>query len=86
MADNRSIRSLHLSNKQRQVCCGYIKDACIIWELTIDIPHQLMGTMAGPVEYCSFVDDRNSFELIISDKRPFREAFSELLRHILVAA
>lgn len=86
LADHRLIGTLHFGNEQRQVCCGYIEDACVIWELTIDIPHQFMGAMAGPVEHGSFVDDRNPFELIIGYKRPFGKAFPELLRHILVAA
>jgi hypothetical protein len=61
-------------------------NAGILGKLTIDITHQFMGVMAGPVEHGSFVDDWNPFKLIISDKRPFWKTFPELLGHILVSA
>ena len=77
---------LHFGNEQWQVCCCYIKDACVIRELTINISHQFMGAMAGPVENHRLIDDRYSFELVIGNEGPFREAFTELLRHILVSA
>jgi hypothetical protein len=86
LVDDRLISVLHLVDEERQIRCTYIQDARIIWELTINIPHQFMGAMASPVEYGCFVDDRNPLELIIGDKRPFGKMFPELLRHVLVAA
>jgi hypothetical protein len=64
--------------------------------------HPIMILPAGTVlALIYFLDDRRwniflsaligaltvvSFELIIGDKRPFREVLPELLRHVLVAA
>lgn len=79
LADHRLIGTLHFGNEQRQVCCGYIEDACVIWELTINVPHQFVGAMAGPVENHCLVDGRNSFELVVSNKRPFRKNASVAL-------
>ena len=42
--------------------------------------------MTGPVEDDGFIDDRKSFELIVSDERPLWELAAELLSHIRVAA
>ena len=45
-----------------------------------------MRGVACPVEDDGFIDDRKSFELIVSDERPLWELASELLSHIWVAA
>ena len=68
-----------------QICCGDIDDIGIVGKFAVDIPHQFMGAMAGPVEDHCLVNDRYSFELVIGDKGPFRKVFPELLRHILMA-
>lgn len=80
------ICAFHLRNQQRQVGCADVEDGCIFREFAIDITHEFMRGVAGPVEDDGFVDDREAFELVVGDERPFWELVAEFLRHIGVAA
>ena len=80
------ISILHLRNQQRQVGCADVEDGCIFREFAIDITHEFMRGVAGPVEDDGFVDDGEAFELVIGDEGPLWELTAEFLSHIWVAA